>query len=449
MFAVMKEFLSGCGRSALVKRNIVGSFLLKGISILITLQIIPMTLNYINPTRYGIWITLSSIVAWLSYFDLGFSNGFRNRFAEAMAKNRIKLAKEYVSTTYALLTLVFCIVLFASLLINNFLNWGTILNIDPSYNDELKQVVALLLCFIGADMVAKTFTTMLAADQKQAMASLIYTGGQLLSFITIYFLVRFTSGNLSYLAVAYTGVPCVFLILASIGFYKSDRYNVIAPALNNIKWNLAADILKLGGSFFGIMIAMLFVFQFTNIILSRILGPNSVTLYNVAYKYVGIVNMIFNIILTPIWSAFTDAYTKHDYPWMKSIVRKLEKMWFMCIPLMVVVIMASQGFYRIWIGTDLQIPISLTAGMAYYVLFQIAGCIYMYPLNGIGKVRIQLIVYWFFALISIPMLALGCRTMGIIAATIVPGTVFLVQAFVCRVQLYKLMLDKATGIWNK
>ena len=312
MFTVLKKHLSGNGRSSLVMKNIIGSFLLKGISILISLQIVPMTLNYINPTRYGIWITLSSIVAWLSYFDLGFSHGFRNRFAEAMAKNQIELAKEYVSTTYALLATVFSSILLVALLINNYLNWSLILNIDSSYNEELKRVVAVLLCFIGTDMVAKTFTTMLTADQKPALASLIYTGGQFLSFITIYLLVRFTTGNLLYLAVAYTGVPCAFLILSSICFYRSNKYYAVAPTLKSVKWKLSDNILKLGGQFFGIMIAMLFVFQFTNIILSRILGPDSVTLYNVAYKYVSIVNMIAIIILTPIWSAFTDAY--HSCP---------------------------------------------------------------------------------------------------------------------------------------
>lgn len=449
MFTVLKRQLLGNGRSALVKKNILGSFFLKGISILISLQIVPMTLNYINPTRYGIWITLSSIVAWLSYFDLGFSHGFRNRFAEAMAKNQIELAKEYVSTTYALLATVFSSVLLVALLINNYLSWSSILNIDSSYNEELKQVVTVLLCFIGTDMVAKTFTTMLAADQRPALASLIYTGGQFLSFITIYLLVRFTTGNLLYLAVAYTGVPCAFLILSSICFYRSNKYYAVAPTLKSIKWKLSANILKLGGQFFGIMIAMLFVFQFTNIIISRILGPDSVTLYNVAYKYVGIVNMTAIIILTPIWSAFTDAYTKNDYQWMKSTVKKLEKLWLLCVPIMVIVVMASQWFYKIWIGTDLQIPESLTVGMAYYVLSQTAGGIYMYALNGIGKVRIQLIVYWFFALVSIPLLAIGCKTMGIIASAIIPGTVFFVQALICRVQVYKIMSEKATGIWNK
>lgn len=72
--------MNGNSRSIIVKKNIIASFFLKCISILVSLQVVPLTITYINPTKYGIWLTLSSIIAWLSYFDLGFAHGFRNRF---------------------------------------------------------------------------------------------------------------------------------------------------------------------------------------------------------------------------------------------------------------------------------------------------------------------------------------------------------------------------------
>ena len=99
--------MNGNSRSIIVKKNIIASFFLKCISILVSLQVVPLTITYINPTKYGIWLTLSSIIAWLSYFDLGFAHGFRNRFSEAKANGNILLAKEYVSTTYAVLSVLF------------------------------------------------------------------------------------------------------------------------------------------------------------------------------------------------------------------------------------------------------------------------------------------------------------------------------------------------------
>ena len=45
----------------------------------------PLTIDFVNPTQYGIWLTLSSLLAWFSFFDIGLSLGFRNRFAQAKA----------------------------------------------------------------------------------------------------------------------------------------------------------------------------------------------------------------------------------------------------------------------------------------------------------------------------------------------------------------------------
>ena len=52
-------------------------------------MLVPLTIHYINPTRYGIWLTVSSIIGWVSFFDIGFGNGLRNKFAEALAKHTL------------------------------------------------------------------------------------------------------------------------------------------------------------------------------------------------------------------------------------------------------------------------------------------------------------------------------------------------------------------------
>lgn len=64
---VSAYFTKGNERSVAVKKNIAVSLVLKCISILVSLQVVPLTIGYVNPTKYGIWLTLSSIIAWLSY----------------------------------------------------------------------------------------------------------------------------------------------------------------------------------------------------------------------------------------------------------------------------------------------------------------------------------------------------------------------------------------------
>ena len=79
----------GHKRSVKAKKNILASFLIKGGNIAISLILVPLTIHYVNPTQYGIWLTLSSIIGWFAFFDIGFGNGLRNKFAEEIGRAHV------------------------------------------------------------------------------------------------------------------------------------------------------------------------------------------------------------------------------------------------------------------------------------------------------------------------------------------------------------------------
>ena len=440
---------SGSGRSALVKKNIAASFLLKGISILISLQVVPLTISYVNPTQYGIWLTLSSLMSWFFFFDIGLTHGFRNRFAEAKAQGDIEKAKIYVSTTYAALTILFLGMILLVSVINGFLDWSKILNIEAKYKTELSQVFILLVSFFGLNIIFSTFTTMLTADQRPAMSSMISVSGQAIALLVIYLLTRINnSGNLYTLAFVFSGIPVAVIFIGSILFFKT-KYKKFAPSLKYIRFRQIKDILGLGFEFFIITTSMLFIFNLMNVIISRVLGPETVTDYNIAYKYFNTLFMLFVLILNPFWSAFTDAYTRKDFVWMKRMFDKLEKLWLLSIPLLALMYIVSMYFYRFWIGDAVDIPNSINMTVPVYILFLIFGNIYMYMINGIGKVRIQLIIYASFALFSYPVMTFMCKRYGIPGLLIVPVVVYIIQGILGRIQLKRILKQTATGIWNK
>jgi len=178
-------------------------------------------------------------------------------------------------------------------------------------------------------------------------------------------------------------------------------------------------------------------------------GPEAVAQYNIAYKYFNVLNMVFIIVLTPLWSAFTDAYVKKDYAWMRGVIRKVELLWLLCIPVLILMVLCSKSLYQCWVGDSVSIPFSLSICMAVYVLFQTGGNIYMYLINGTSKVRLQLIVYLLFAFIAIPLMDFCCRQYGIEGIVIIPIIVFGLQTYVGRVQIQKIISNTSKGIWLK
>src|SRR5690606_11263055 len=106
--------------------------------------LVPLTINYINTSNYGIWLAISSIFGWFSFFDIGLTQGLRNKFAEAKARGDDAMAQVYVSTTYAILGIIFSTVWVIYLLISRFLDWAAILQVSPEMNAEV-TIMALII----------------------------------------------------------------------------------------------------------------------------------------------------------------------------------------------------------------------------------------------------------------------------------------------------------------
>ena len=84
---------SGHDRSIRAKKNVFISLGIRFIDILTGLILVPVSLNYLDPQRYGIWLTIESIVGWFILFDIGLGNGLKDKFAEAVRRKMYRWLK--------------------------------------------------------------------------------------------------------------------------------------------------------------------------------------------------------------------------------------------------------------------------------------------------------------------------------------------------------------------
>lgn len=61
---------------------------------------VPLTLRYLGTERYGLWMTISSVIAVLGFSDLGLNNGLLNGISQANGTNDRELARRYVSSAF-------------------------------------------------------------------------------------------------------------------------------------------------------------------------------------------------------------------------------------------------------------------------------------------------------------------------------------------------------------
>jgi len=443
--------LKGHERSIKAKKNILASIIIKGLSIAISLVIVPLTINYIKPSGYGIWLTLNSIVAWLSFFDIGLTQGLRNKFAEAKAKNEDTIVQVYVSTTYALLSIIFISIWLLFIFCNNYINWSRIINVSDNMQSEVSILTTIVFTYFCISFVLKIITTILFADQKPAKASFVDLLGQVLSLIFILFLVKTTKGSLIKLGIALCVSPILVLAGANILLFR-NAYKKYRPTISKVNFSYAKNLFNVGLIFFLIQFAGIVQFQTANIIIARNFSIDDVTSYNIVYKYFGILFMIFTIFLTPFWSASTEAYQKNDIQWIKNGIKKYNQLNLLLILIGLIMLIFSSTAYRLWLGEGkVDILFSLSSWGLLYFSISIFAAKYVNFLNGISALRIQFLssiispfLYVVIAFVLIKHYQMGVNSL-FIAAIISNFNGFLLAPL----QYYQIIIKKKNGIWTK
>ncbi len=436
-------------RSRVVKKNILYSFAVRFVSILMSFLLVPVTIDYLNPMRYGIWITLSTILSWIDYFDLGLGNGLKNRLTEALAYKDYKKAVTYVSTSYAILTIIamgFIVLFYCTI---PFFDWSEILNTPSSYREELMMVILVVTVFFGVNFVCKLITVVLHSFQKVALSNSLNLLGNFLSLLIIFILVRTKQPeSLLLISTIFSAMPVLVLLIASF-FLFHGKLKDVAPNIKAIDFSCSRDLLGLGIQFFVIQISNLVVFSTSNFLISHLFSPTDVTSYNIAFKYFNIVTMAFQIMVAPLWPAYTDAYSKRDYEWIKRTTRKMCGLWVLMSVGVVCMVAISSFFYHLWVGNAVYVPWKITLTCALYVILFTWYNVFMYVINATGKVRLQMYYSIVSMIITIPIAIYISRFIG--PSGVVVGMIvgILPSVIFAPWQYYKLFYGRPSGVWIK
>lgn len=437
-------------RSEKAKKNIVLLFLIHIFNFLSVMALVPLTIKYLGETEYGIWLTISSIFLWLGNLDFGIGNGLRNKLTEALALNDLQIAKKYVSTAYSVFSMGVLVVLILFLAVHQFLNWVAILNAPEYLSGVLVKLVLYTFILFIFQFLLRLISSVINADQKPALNGFLTLCVNICTLISVIILIETTGKSLLLYGILVSFIPVTVFVIASLILFRK-RYKSVSPAVSFVDLKISSALVKLGVQFFIIQASGLIVFATDNMIITQLFGPAQVTVYNIAYKYFFLISMVFNVVLSPFWSAFTDAYVKNEKDWIKNAVKRLIQIWLLLNIGVIVMIAIAAVVYKIWIGEEIIIPFFLSVSMAAFVIINNWNNIFAYFLNGVGKIRIQFYYAIFVALLNIPLSIFLARNMNLgVSGVIIATNICLIIASVwAPIQYNKIINDRANGIWNK
>lgn len=447
---IKTKILGGDSRTAKMSKNIFAMLGIKGLSILISLLYVPMMLSAVDRTDYGILLTLTSIVQWVSMLDVGLGNGLRNRLSEYLAKGDYAKAKESVSSCYAALCSYMTIVIALFLFISPSCSWTSILNAPDNDEAELLNLANVVFIAFCVQFIIGLINSILYAFQMPAMTSVMNLASQGVTFVIVYILINFF-GMTSILEIGSLTclIPPVIMFIGSVILFKT-KLKVVSPSFKCARIKSVGNILNLGIKFFVLQIITIVLFQANNIIIAQAAGPDSVVEYNIAYKYIGMITMIFTIMISPLWSATTDAYIRGEYDWIKRTVRRMARMTTFITVAGVFMVLISKFVFKIWLGKDLiDIPYSTTALCLAFVVFEMFYRVFGTMINATGKVMMQMIITSILAILYIP-LAYGLGVKLGLAGVLIANCIIHFLNFTWARYQYNLIINKkAVGIWNR
>jgi len=218
-------FSRGSHRSVKAKKNIAGLFFLRGIASLVNLLLVPLTLTYLNPERYGVWVTLTSIIGWAGFLDMASEMAYGTSWPSPSPEGRTRRAN--LHQHYVCLYFIDCdrsLVVFS--IANPFLSWSMILNTTSSMDDELHLLALMVFASFCLKLVLGLIGTVLIAINDQLLLVRLDAFVGIISLGLVCFLTRTTQGSLFWLGIAITAPMVVGPLFANLWFFgeSTDAY---------------------------------------------------------------------------------------------------------------------------------------------------------------------------------------------------------------------------------
>lgn len=435
-------------RTSQVIRQAMYSFLLKGVSVIISFIYVPLLLNYLDSEKYGIWLTLVTVTNWVTLFDIGLGNGLRNKLTEALADKDLKLGRTYISTTYALLGLITIALLLAFNAVNQFIPWNSFLNSKLISPQELLIVTSIAFSGTILRFFFQLIGVIFLAHQLSSMNDLINTVSSLSSLIGVGLVsLMMPPGNLILLSAIITFTPVLVYLTFSFISFKT-RFRNLQPSISHIQMSYSKPLFLLSTQFFVVQVTALIIYASANVLVANLFSPSEVILYNIAFTIFNATIMVMTLCLSPIWSSVTEAYILKDFDYLKKTMKRLNYLSILFSAGVLVLLCISGPLYHVWLKGKVEIPFTISLAMALYAIIYMFQAPYSAFINGMGKVR-------FTSLLAVPgiiVYLLGAifisrylnSSAGVITGITLSSLIGLV---IQKIQVSKLLKNRAKGIW--
>lgn len=384
-----------------VFKNSILSVIYRGIGMILSLISAPLILNILGEEKYGVWTSLLSMVSWIYYMDLGIGNGLRIKLSEALANDEKNKAEKYITVSYVILSIISLCAFIIVLVFTKFADLGKLLNINKNIGENINTIFVVAILFVCINFIFSLVNNIFYAVQNASAVTALSILGQALNIMGLYLYSK-TGSSLILVVSCIDGVNQLLKnIIGSIWAYI--KYPDCRFKFEKPDFNYSHGILSFGIQTFISSIAALILNSTDNVIIIKYLGAEAVTPYAFCNKYFNMISTVFAVIVVPLQSAYTMAYTKKDLQWILKNLKRAMLVWLVFSIGTVLACFVFKPFTIIWLQRKLNFSNGLIAYMALYTILLMVSHTFSTLTNGIGRIKETTIAAIAQALVNIPV----------------------------------------------
>ena len=353
---------------------------------------VPLTLKYLGNERFGLWMTISSVLAMAAFADFGVGNGVLNTVAKAFGRDDMEGIRKAVSSGFALLNTIAALLLLAFFAIYRFVNWADFFRVvSPQARTEAGPALAVFACCFAFNISMDVVQRVQLGLQQGYRYGLWQMCGSLAGFIGVLAGV-WLRVSLPVLVVAIAGAPIFATALNAIHFFGFVRPD-LRPSRELVSRDIINQIAKLGGLFFVLQMVVAVSFSADNFIIARTLGAVNVPEYSIPQRMFALVTMVSAMLVAPLWPAYGEAISRGDMTWVRRTLRgSLLLVLAVTSAASATLLLLSHRLIHWWVGSRIHPPFLLLVGLAIWTVVNCCGDALASFLNGASIIRFQVVV---------------------------------------------------------
>ena len=352
-------------------------------SLVIVIVSIRWVSGYLGSERFGLWMTITSVITLLSFVDLGMSNSLVNIVSESYGKKDHQRIRRAISSTFFLLGGLAVILGGAFLISFYFFDWVNVFGVtQPDAVSETAPSITIYALIFLISLPLSIVHKVQIGLQESWKSNLWSLLGQFLAIIFLAVSVYFEAG-VPFLILAVSGGPAVATLINFFVYFIFERREFL-PQFSAVEISALRKIGQVGGLFLAMQFLALIGNTSDNLIIAKILGLSSVSTFAIVQKLAMILG-VAQLLISPMWPIFGEAIGKGDYRWAQRALKKIMWVSILLGALAgLVLLFFGRTIIEIWVERPVEASTSLMLGFAIYsILMNLGGTLSAYLNNGI------------------------------------------------------------------